>query len=304
MPTGRPVAVVTGAAHGIGLDAARRLAVTHRVALLDLDADGIRRAAAELGGDALAVECDIAVPASVSAAAGAVLDACGGVDVVVANAGIATSGALRHLDPAVLEAQVRVNLTGTWRSIHAFLPSVIERRGYVLGVASLAALTAAPGLGAYAASKAGLEALLEVLRQEVAHLGVDVGVAYFSWIDTDMVRGAEQAHPDFARMRAELKGPIARTLPVSAAGEAIARGVAERAPRVVAPRWVAAIRRARGVIPGIVQREGRRVAPRIDQATAEMAAERGALAGIRPGHAPSEAAARAVAARDRAAGRS
>jgi NAD(P)-dependent dehydrogenase (short-subunit alcohol dehydrogenase family) len=303
MPTVRPVAVVTGAAHGIGLEAARRLAGGHRVALLDLDAEGARRAAAQIGGDALAVDCDIADPASIAAAAGAVLEACNGVDVVVAHAGVATSGALRHLDPAVLEAQVCVNLTGTWRSIHAFLPSVIERRGYVLGVASLAALTAAPGLGAYAASKAGLEALLDVLRQEVAHLGVDVGVAYFSWIDTDMVRGAEEAHPEFAQMRAELKGPLARTLPVGAAGEAIARGVAERAPRVVAPRWISAVRRARGLIPELVAREGLRVAPRVDRATAEIVAERGALAGLRPGHPPSEAAAEAVAAGRETAGR-
>src|SRR5215211_7686940 len=212
----RPVAVVTGAAQGIGLEAARRLAATHDVALLDLDSDGAR----------------------VAAAAGTVRQRLGGTDVVVANAGVALTGALRHLDPAVVEAQVRVNLTGSWRSIHAFLPQVIERRGYVLGVASVSAIAQAPGIGAYAASKAGFEALLRTLRQEVAHLGVDVGIAYFHWIDTDMVRGAERDSPEFAELRAQMRGPAGRTLPASAAGEAIARGVAARAPRVVAPRWV------------------------------------------------------------------
>src|SRR5215210_3265253 len=115
---------------------------------------------------------------------------------------------------------------------------VVERRGYVLGVASVAAILQAPGLGAYAASKAGFEALLRTLRQEVAHLGVDVGIAYFHWVDTDMVRGAVREHPDFAQLRAEMKGPAGRTLPVGAAADAIVRGVAERSPRVLAPRWV------------------------------------------------------------------
>src|SRR3954453_4162119 len=189
----RPVAVVTGAAHGIGLETARRLSATHRVALLDLDGEGVERAAAGLD-DAVWARCDIADPDSVAMAIDDVVAACGGIDVCVSNAGIATAGALRHLDPDVLAAQLNVNLTGNWRVIHACLPHLVERRGYVLAVASVAAIVPPPGLGAYAASKAGLEQLLDVLRMEVRHLGVDVGVAYFSWIDTEMVRGAERQH--------------------------------------------------------------------------------------------------------------
>src|ERR687887_2175915 len=226
----RPVAVVTGAARGIGLETARRLSATHRVALVDLDAEGIELAAESLG-DAVWAPCDITDPDAVAAAIEQVVSECGGIDVCISNAGIATAGALRHLDPDVLAAQVNVNVVGNWRVIHACLPHVIARRGYVLGVASLAAIVAPLGLGAYGASKAGLEQLLNVLRIEVRHLGVDVGVAYFSWIDTDMLRGAKGQHEGFAAMRARLRGPAGKALPVGAAADALVRAVQRRSRR-------------------------------------------------------------------------
>jgi NAD(P)-dependent dehydrogenase (short-subunit alcohol dehydrogenase family) len=290
----RPVAVVTGAARGIGLETARRLAATHRVALLDLDAEGVERAAADLG-DAIWAGCDITEPDSVGAAVEEVVTECGGIDVCISNAGIAAAGALRHLDPDVLAAQLNVNLTGNWRVIHACLPHVIARRGYVLGVASLAAIVAPLGIGAYGASKAGLEQLLNVLRLEVHHLGVDVGVAYFSWTDTDMVRGAARHHPGFAAMRKGLRGPAGKTLPVSDAADAIVRGVHKRSRRVVAPGFVGALYRLRGLVPELIDREAFKSAPDVDRFTAEMVAEHGAFAaGLRPGEQASEAAARSA----------
>jgi NAD(P)-dependent dehydrogenase (short-subunit alcohol dehydrogenase family) len=290
----RPVAVVTGAARGIGLATARRLSATHRVALLDLDAEGIERAAQDLP-DAVWAPCDITDAGAVGTAIEHVVGECGGIDVCISNAGIATGGALRHLDPDVLAAQVNVNLTGNWRFIHACLPHVIARRGYVLGVASVAAIVAPLGIGTYAASKSGLEQLLNVLRIEVRHLGVDVGVAYFSWIDTEMVRGGEAAYPGFAAMRAGLRGPAGRTLPVSAAAEAIARGVERRSRRVVAPGFVGALFRLRGLTPELIDREAARMAPEVDRFTAQAVAEHGAFAGaLLPGEPASEAAARSA----------
>src|SRR3954447_24813721 len=218
----RPVAVITGGARGIGLESARQLAATHRVALLDRDAPGAERAAAEIGGGAVHAACGLTDAASVTGAVTAVAERCGGIDVAIANAGIATAGSLRHLDPDVLALQLDVNLVGNWRFVHACLPHVIERRGYVLGVASAAAIVAPVGLGAYAASKAGFEQLLNVLRVEVAHLGVDVGVAYFSFIDTDMVRGADARHPAFAEARSRARGPAGRGPPGRGAGHEIA----------------------------------------------------------------------------------
>jgi NAD(P)-dependent dehydrogenase (short-subunit alcohol dehydrogenase family) len=290
----RPVAVITGAARGIGLETARRLSASHRVALLDLDAEGVEQAATGLG-DAVWAGCDITEPESVATAVEEVVAECGGIDVCISNAGIAAAGALRHLDPDVLAAQLNVNLTGNWRLIHACLPHVVARRGYVLGVASLAAIVAPLGIGAYGASKAGLEQLLNVLRLEVHHLGVDVGVAYFSWIDTEMVRGAGSHHPGFAAMRKGLRGPAGKTLPVGDAADAIVRGVQRRSRRVVAPGFVGALFRLRGLIPELIDREARKSAPDFDRFTAEMVAERGAFAaGLRPGEQSSEAAARSA----------
>ena len=254
----RPVAVITGAARGIGFESARRLSATHRVALLDVDAAGAETAAEAIGGDAVWAACDITRADSVAAAVDDIVERCGGIDVAIANAGIATTGGMRHLDPDVLAAQLDVNLTGSWRFLHACLPHVIARRGYVLGVASAAAIVAPAGIGFYAASKAGFEHLLNVLRIEVSHLGVDVGIAFFSWIDTDMVRGTTTHHPAFARMRSEIRGPAGRTLPVSDAGAAIADAVAHRRRTVVAPRFVRIIYVLRGLIGPLVERDSRR----------------------------------------------
>ncbi len=291
----RPVAVITGGARGIGLEAARQLSSSHRVALLDLDGDGAHRAAAGLGGDAIAVQCDITDEASVAAAVEQVVAEAGGIDVCISNAGIATAGALRMLDPEVVAAQLNVNLVGNWRFVHACLPHVIARRGYVLGVASAAALAPTGGLGAYCASKAGLEMLLNCLRIEVAHLGVDVGVAYFSFIDTEMVRGTDLHHPGFNRMREAAPGPFGKAIPVSRAGAVIARGVRKRSRVVFAPRYVGPLRRLRGMLPARIERESMRMAPEVDAFTAEMVAQRGTFGGgLRPGDAGAEAAARTV----------
>jgi NAD(P)-dependent dehydrogenase (short-subunit alcohol dehydrogenase family) len=290
----RPVAVVSGAARGIGLETAKRLSPTHRLALLDLDADGAERAATGLP-DAVWARCDITDPDDVAAAVEQVVADCGGIDVCISNAGIASVGTLRRLDPDVVAAQLNVNLVGNWRFIHACLPHVVDRRGYVLGVASLAAILAPPSLGAYGASKAGLEQLLNVLRVEVRHLGVDVGVAYFSWIDTDMVRGTVRHHPGFEQARTRRRGPASRTIPVGDAADAIVRGVAQRSRRVVAPGFVGALYRLRGLVPELFDLEARRNAPELDRITAELVAQRGSFdAGLRPDERASDAAARSA----------
>ena len=114
----------------------------------------------------------------------------------MANAGIAPGGMVRSTDPAAFERTIEINLLGVWRTVRACLPHVIERQGYVLVIASLAAAVHGPGMAAYSASKAGAEAFADSLRAEVKHLGVDVGVGYFSFIDTDMVRGGGRASRD------------------------------------------------------------------------------------------------------------
>ena len=228
---------ITGAARGIGAETARQLrARGARVALAGLEPELLEQRAAELGGDTAWFEADVTDRAAVEAAVAGAVEHFGGLDVVVANAGVATGGPVAHIDPDDFERLIDVNLLGVWRTVRAALPHVVERRGYVLPIASLAAALHAPMMSPYAMSKAGVEAFADCLRTEVRPSGTAVGCAYFSFIDTDMVRrGFESAAG--ARAKERLRGPL-KPPPVSVAGAAIVRGIEKRARFVYAPRWV------------------------------------------------------------------
>jgi NAD(P)-dependent dehydrogenase (short-subunit alcohol dehydrogenase family) len=244
---GRAV-LITGGARGIGADAARRLHERGaRVALVDCDAAERERRAVELGEPALAFEADVTDVAGLEAAVRGTVERFGGIDVVIANAGISgTPSTVAAIDPLDFERVIEVNLLGVWRTVRAALPHVVERKGYVLPIASIAAALPSPLMAAYVASKHGVEGFARSLRMELAHTGTRVGVGYFSFIETDMVRHAV-ANPGVARALTALPGPMRRPLPVGAAGRAVVRGVERRANRVYAPRWVPALLRARGL---------------------------------------------------------
>lgn len=263
--SGRTV-LVTGAARGIGAECARRLADRGaRVALLDLDGEQLERTVAEIGADrAAAFAVDVTDRGQIADAVEGTIERFGGIDVVIANAGVGgRGGPVRHQDPEAFDKVVEVNLLGVYRTVHACLGPVIERRGYVLVHASLAAVIHRPAMSAYCASKAGAEAFADSLRLEVAHLGVDVGVAYFSWIDTDMVRDGD-SDPVLGRLHTALPGPAGKTHPVSAVGEAVAAGIAARSRVVCVPSWIRVPLALRGVLWRLSDREGLKAAPEID----------------------------------------
>ena len=239
------VVFITGAARGIGAESARQLArAGARLALVGFEPDELEKVAAECGDSAIWIECDVTDADALQQAVDQTVERFGGIDVAVANAGIASVGTVRGIDADAWEHVIEVNLLGVFRTIKLCLPHVIERRGYVLPIASVAAAMHTPGMSAYAATKAGVEALGNSLRGEVAHLGVGVGVGYFSWIRTDMVAGAD-AHPAGALMRKRLRGPLGKTYPVEQAGEAVARGIETKARRVIVPGWARAMLIAR-----------------------------------------------------------
>jgi len=274
----RPVAIITGAAQEIGLLAAKRLAATHRVVLLDLQVEKLPEAAAACGADAIHIACDITQQDQVEAAVAEVVNQAGGIDVIISNAGIAVGGSLRLTDPDTVAAQMNVNLTGNWRIIHACMPHVIERRGYVLGVASAAAIAPTPSLGAYCASKAALEMLLDVLYLEVAPLGVDVGVAYFTFTDTDMVRQADRYCPSFEYMHNNQPWPLNKLFRAESAADAIVAAVHGRKRRAFSPGWASWLSRFRMLLrTKMASRINLKLIPRIDELTAETVAQRGAF---------------------------
>lgn len=235
------VVLLTGAARGIGAECARRLAARGaRLALVGLEPDLLERLCAELGPGHTWVEADVTDQAQLDHAVHTTVDRLGGIDVVVANAGVAAYGTVRQIDPEAFARTVDVNLTGVFRTVRAALPHVVESRGYVLVIASLAAFSPIGGLAAYAASKSGAEAFGLALRQEVAHLGVDVGICHPSWIDTDMVRGAMADLAAFRASRKALPWPAHSTTSVEVCAQRIVDGIGRRRARIYVPREVVA----------------------------------------------------------------
>ena len=251
-------AFVTGAARGIGAEAARRL---HRrganVALVGLEPERLEALASELGDRALAVEADVTDFGALEAAVAATVDRFGGVDVAIANAGISYMGSLAGMPMEQVERTFEVNLLGVWRTDRAVLEQIIARRGYLLNIASLAAVVHAPLMAPYSAAKAGVEAMTDSLRAELHHTGARAGTAYFGFIDTDLVRGGFES-PASKVLRDSGPRRLSEPLPLSAAGDTIESAVERRAARAYAPRTVGPMIRWRGFVQTVVDRQAPR----------------------------------------------
>ena len=208
--------LITGAARGIGAALAERLAAQGaRLALVGLEPETMAAVAARCGEGTFVAECDVSDSEQVTRAIDAAAEALGGLDVVVANAGIATGGPLRMQDLRSWERVIEINLLGVMYTDRAALPHLERSRGYVLNIASTAAALRGPGMSAYCAAKAGVEALSDCLRIEMQPFGVDVGVAYFLFLDTDMVNDAERESPLMQRAKAEMPSFILTHLPAA-----------------------------------------------------------------------------------------
>lgn len=245
------VVFITGGARGVGAEVARRLrAKGAKLVLTDLDEAPLAELAADLGGDThvLTALADVRDLPAMRRAADAAVQHFGGIDIVLANAGIASFGSVLQVDPEAFRRVVDVNVVGVFNTVRATLPEVIDRRGYVLVVSSLAAFTSSPGLAAYHASKAGAEYFANTLRLEVAHLGVDVGSAHMSWIDTPLVQDAKEDLSAFREMLSKLPPPLNRTTTVEACGEAFVKGIEGRRKRIYCPGWVGAFRWLRPLV--------------------------------------------------------
>lgn len=260
------VVLITGAARGIGAETARALARKgYKLVLTDLDAEPLRAIGAELGEDrAVTAVCDVCDLASMEEAVATGIERFGCIDLVLANAGIASYGSVLAVDPETFRRVLDINVLGVFHTVRAALPSVIERRGYILIVSSLAAYAPAPGLAAYNASKAGVEHFANALRLEVAHHGVEVGSAHMSWIDTPLVRDAKADMPAFQQMLAKLPYPLRKTTSVDKCVSAFVAGVEGRKRHVYVPRWVGPIAWLKPIIAGpLGDRETMKHAPQL-----------------------------------------
>ncbi len=249
---GRSV-LITGAARGIGAELARRAAARGaRVALVGLEPELLATLADELGPEHLWVEADVTDPDALAAAVRRTVDTFGGLDAVVANAGLAPLTTVATSSARTLARTIEVNLTGAMLTAHATLPAITERRGHILLISSAAAFTVLPGMSAYCASKAGLERFGDVLRLEVAHKGVTVASAHPTWIDTDLVRDIEAELPTFEETRSKLPGPLGAYTSVEACADALVENLETRGRRVFVPRSVGVVSAIRQMVTGVV----------------------------------------------------
>jgi NAD(P)-dependent dehydrogenase (short-subunit alcohol dehydrogenase family) len=253
--TGR-VALVTGAGRGIGFETARQLAQRGAsVVLADLDSGQLEEAARAIGERAAPVTADVRDQAQVDAAVAEAVERFGGLDVAVANAGIAPKrvGTVRTGDPDLWETIVDVNLMGVWRTVRAALPHVVERKGQLVLVASVYAFMNGVSNSAYATAKAGVESLGRSLRTELAPHGASASVAYFGFIDTRMVQDAFE-DPVAKRFEGTFPSFVTRRSTPDRAAAAVVDGIESRAPRIVHPGWWKAVSALRGVVNPLLDR--------------------------------------------------
>jgi NAD(P)-dependent dehydrogenase (short-subunit alcohol dehydrogenase family) len=270
------VVLITGPARGIGEETARQLAARGaRLSLVGLEPARLAALARELGPPHVWFECDVTDQASLDRAVAATVQALGAIDVVVANAGVASNCTVATGPVDALVRTIEVNLVGVVRTVSATLPHVTARRGYYLLVSSAAAIAALPGIATYAASKAGVEFFGNALRLEVAHKGVAVGVAHPSWIDTDLVRDQQRDLGTFDEMLKHLPGPFGTITPVRDCAAAFVAGIEGRRRKVFVPKSLAPLAAVRQLFMSplsdwVMRRHARRLIPETERELASI----------------------------------
>lgn len=194
------VVVITGATGGLGQAASRALlAGRAKVALLDVDRAAVEGLAAELGdpGRVKGWVADVRSMESLHLACEDVAAHFGGIDVVIAGAGVSIAGSLGKLDSEDFTRVIDINLNGVWRTFKAAAPHVERTGGYLLAISSMAAFIHSPMHSQYTASKAGAWALCNSLRLELKQTGVQVGSLHPTFFKTPL-------------MDVELDGPLSK----------------------------------------------------------------------------------------------
>jgi NAD(P)-dependent dehydrogenase (short-subunit alcohol dehydrogenase family) len=254
------VALVTGAARGIGYETARQMHMRGAsVAIVDLDADQAREAAERIGERTLGIAADVTDAGAMRAAVAETVERFGGLDVAMANAGLAppSIATMRSVPAEEWERVVEVNLFGVWHTVRAALPQISERKGHIVVVSSVAAFANGMLGSSYMTSKAAVEQMGRALRTELMPFGAGASVAYFGWVDTRMVQDT------FARPGASVLEEIApdflmKRITPEQAGAAVVKGIEERAPRIFAPRWWRYLSALRGLLNPLLDRRSER----------------------------------------------
>ena len=180
--------LITGGARGLGLAMAELFAGRGaRVTIADIDRAAAGQAAASIGGETVALRCDVTSAAEVQQAIAATVEAFGGLDVIVNNAGIEIAAALPETEDGDFDRLFAVNVTGVFYGIKYAVPELAKTRGTIINTASAAGVAGVPLLGGYAATKAAVISLTQTAAVELRDLGIRVNALCPSFIKTDMV---------------------------------------------------------------------------------------------------------------------
>jgi NAD(P)-dependent dehydrogenase (short-subunit alcohol dehydrogenase family) len=234
------VVLITGGVGGIGSATARELIGRGaKVALVDVDPQTPQIAAQMSSHSALGSIADVCNRDGLDLAVAEVVDRFGRVDIAIANAGILSRAAtLRTTPMSSIDSLLAINVTGVVNTIQAAMDQVIAHRGQFVLISSVFAFLNGMGTIPCAMSKAAVEQLGRGLRVELAAHGVSTTIAYFSLIETNMIRHGVDADPAVDDLLATLPRPLLKRLQPDNAATALADGLAHRSPRVVEPsRW-------------------------------------------------------------------
>ena len=254
---GRVVAL-TGSTGGLGRALATELrARGARLALLDLDPDAVAKQVLSLdnGGDVWGSHVDVRSWATVQQAINAAAAHFGGIDIVIANAGIAIASPMEKLAPEAFDRVIDINLNGVWRTFKAGLPHVQQRRGYLMAISSMAAFVHSPLQAHYTGSKAGVWAMCNSIRLEVRRLGVGVGTVHPTFFATAMMDEV-LADPAGVKIWGGNSGGLWKMVPLDDVVAGIVNGIRHRQDLIVIPRQNTLPAKAPGLFRRIIERIG------------------------------------------------
>jgi NAD(P)-dependent dehydrogenase (short-subunit alcohol dehydrogenase family) len=219
------------------------------VGVLDLEAVEAREAAERIGPRAIGLGGDVTDQSAMMNAVAEIVERLGGLDVAVANAGIAQKqfATVRGISGEEWERVFEVDLLGVWRTVRAALPQIVERKGQMIVVSSVYAFANGFGNTPYAVAKAGVESLGRALRAELKPHGASASVAYFGWVDTKLVQDAF-AQEDSERVRKLSPDWLLKRITPAEAGAGLVRGIEEQAPRIFVPKWWRYMSAFRGLV--------------------------------------------------------
>jgi len=218
------------------------------VSLVGLEPDLLEDVRRELGDRHIAVVADVTNQVELEDAFAQTAAQFGGIDAVVANAGVSNTAPLSVGSADAHVRTIDVNLGGAVRTASCAFPHLKGSGGYLVFIASVGSFSVMPGMATYCATKAGVESLAAGLRMEWRHHGIRVGSVHPTFVNTDLVRQAGTDTPTFERLRAALPGALGSTMETADVAEVIVGAVKHKRRRAYAPGSLAALSAGRSLM--------------------------------------------------------